>query len=322
MKKYYDIIKKSIKDKNLVPKAISLLLAIILWLYVSKENISDISIKFPITFSGLDDSYVISGISAKTAVAKISGHKDDIKGIDSRSIKLIVDLSTAEPGDYKKYPIEWHKIDFAGDYNVTINPKDVEILIEKKITRRVKVIPEFKLNAKDGAILGQATIVPEHIKIEGAASIINNIGAIHTENILVDDKSETFSRDVKIIKAHQDNVNYSISRVNITVPIINSKTDVIELPILIKNKKPGFNYLLIFDKVKVQIIKNPDENITQNSLSAYVDCSEIKFDDGDFTSKSKITAIGFVYVAAGTLKYESRILSSTPSTVEIVITKE
>ena len=322
MKKYYDI-KKAIKEKNLLPKAVSLLLAIILWGYVSKENISEVSIKSAVTFTGLDDNYVVSAVSAKIITAKISGHKDEIKGIGSRNIRLAVDLSNAEPGDYKKYPVECHKIDFSGNYEVVLHPANVEVLVEKKITRKVKVIPEFKGTAKSGFMLGHASIIPEYIKIDGPSSIINNIGIIYTENIIIDNKSETFSKDIKIRKVHEDNVNYNISRVNITVPVIDyAETEVIEVPILIKNKNRNFDYLLIFDTVKIIIIKNDSQELVANSLSAYIDCDEIKIDNEEFVSKSKITAIGFVHVIADSLKIGNRILSSTPAAVEIIITKK
>jgi len=323
MKKYYDKIKKIIKEKNLIPPIVSLLLAIILWFYVSIENISDISMKFPLTFKGLEENYVISSVSVKVVTAKISGHKDEIKNIGSNNIKLIVDLSAAEVGDYKTYPIECHKIDFTGNYQVVLDPENVEILVEKKVTRKVKVIPDFKGTAKDGFMLGQVKLFPEYVIIDGPSSIINNIGVIRTENIVIDGKNETFNRDIKILKVYEDNVNYSISRINITVPIIDySETEFIELPILLRNKKLGFNYLLIFDKVKIQILKKDEEFIATNSLSAYIDCDEIKIDNEEFVSKSKITAIGFVHVIADSLKIESMILSSAPVTAEIVVTKE
>jgi hypothetical protein len=323
MKKSYGTIMKVIKEKNLIPKVISLLLSLILWVHVVKEKMSEISVKFPITFNGLDDNYVISGISTKIATVKINGYKDEIKDINSRNIKLIVDLSSAEPGYYSTYPIECHKIDFTGNYEVSVDPEKVEILLEKKISRMVKVIPEFKGIVKDDLMIGRVKIIPEYIKIDGPLSIINNIGVIFTENISIDDKTETFKMDAKILKAHDDNVNYNTSRVNITVPVINhSETETVEVPVFMKNKRKGFNYLLIFDKVKIQIMKTDEENITEHSFFAYIDCDEIKIDNEEFALKSKITAMAFVYVIADTLKNESKILSSTPAGVEIVVTKE
>jgi hypothetical protein len=323
MKKHYDIIKKIIKDRNLIPKAVSLLLAIVLWLYVSKEKLKEISIKVPITFTGLEDNYIVSGISSKEATAKIRAHKDVIKDISSKNIKLTVDLTGAKSNDYKTFPIECHKIDYAGNYEVTSDPENVEILIEKKITREVKVVPDFKGTTKSGFMLGQVNISPEFIKIEGPSSIVNNIGVIHTENIIIDDKSAAFSSDIKIHKVYKDNINYSLSRVNVTVPVINySKTEFIELPVVMKNKKPGYNYLLISDKIKIQIIKNDNENIAENSFSSFIDCDEIKINNEEFITKSKITAIGFVHIIADTLKNKNRILSSAPVTVEIVVTSK
>jgi len=253
MKKYYDKIKKVIKKRNLTPKAVSLLLAIILWAYVSKE-----------------------------------------------------------------------KVNLAGNYNAGLEPENAKILVEKKITRKVKVVPEFKGTAKDGFIMsGQVKCIPEYITIDGPLSIINNIGVIYTESIDIDGQSETFSRDINIRKVHEDNVNYSISQVNITVPIIDySETAFITVPIVIKNERQGYNYLLISDKVEIQILKKDKEYIQTNSLSAYIDCNEINFDNEEFISQSKITAIGFVHVIADSLKIENIILSSIPVTAEIVVTKE
>ena len=322
MKKYYDI-KKIIKEKDLAPKVICLLLSAILCLYISKENISQISIKLPITFEGLEENYVVSGISTKIVTAKIRGDKDEIKGIGSRNIKLVVDLSTIEPGDYKTYPIECHKIDLIGNYQVTLEPENVEMLIEKKVTKKVPVIPGFAGTAKDGFMLGHTRVIPEYIKIDGPSSLINNIGVIRTEKITIDGRSETFVRDTGIIKENEDTVNYNISRVNVTVPIITfSETEIIEVPILIRNKKSGYNYKLSTDKVKVHTIKNSDENISENSLSVYIDCDEIKIYDEEFILERRKSAIGFVHVDGNTSENTNRIISSTPVSVEIVITKE
>ena len=72
-------------------------------------------------------------------------------------------------------------------------------------------------------MLDRVIIIPEYITIDGPASIINNIEVIHTENIVIDDKNEKFSRDIKILKVHEDNVNYDISRVNVTAEIVETK---------------------------------------------------------------------------------------------------
>ena len=118
-------------------------------------------------------------------------------------------------------------------------------------------------------------------------------------------------------------VTKDVAKEKKTDPVINySETEIIELPIAMKNKKIDLNYTLESDKVKIKIIKVDDEDIAANSLSAYIDCDEINIDEEEFVSKSKITVVGFVHVIADSLKIESRILSSTPAAVEIVVTKE
>jgi len=328
MKRYIQILGKFIEDKNLVPKLGSILLAVILWAYISTGKSGDVRFKLPLTYAGLEENYVVSKASHKFVVVEVQGNKDDLKNISSKNIKLVVDLSTAEKDEYKPYKIQYQKIDFTDDFKIELYPEDVKILIEKKIERNVRIVPRYSGSAEKGFKAGRIRLNPEYVKISGPASVVNSIGVVYTEEIPVDDKNSAFRQDIRIEKVNEDSVEYSLSKVNAIVPILNFsmfnsvETASVEIPVTLRNKKKGYKYSLTTDKVKVNVILPENKSSSERFFSAYVDADEIEIDNDAFIKKNKIEVMGFVHVVGDTSETDSGILSATPDSIEIVVTKE
>lgn len=328
MKRYIEIIVQFAENRNLVPKLGSILLAVILWAYISTGKSGDVKFKLPVTYTGLEEDYVVSKVSHKVVVVEVQGNKDDLKNISSKNIKLVVDLSTGEKDEYKPYKIQYQKIDFTDDFKVELYPEDVKILIEKKLERNVKIVPRYNGSAGKGFKAGRIRVNPEYVKISGPASVINSIGAVYTEEIPVDDRNSSFRQDIKIEKVNEDSIQYSLSKVNAIVPILNislfNSVEVtsFEIPVVLRNKKKGYNYIVTAGKVKVNVMLPDNKDFSEKSFSAYVDADEIEIDSDEFIKKSRIEVMGFVHVVGDTSETDSGIMSTVPDSVEIVVTKE
>lgn len=323
MKHYIVIIKKIIENRNLVPKFCSILLAVILWAYISSAKSGDVKFKLPVAFTGLQENYVVSKISSKVVTVEILGEKDELKNVSSKSIKLVVDLSGAEPGVQKFYPVQYQKIDLNDDLKVDLSPDELKILVEKKVVRTVKVIPRYRGNAEKGFMVGKIRCNPEFVKITGPGSVISNMGAVFTDAIPVDDKNATFRQDVRIEKVNEEGVEYSIYKVNATVPVLNySGVISYDIPVGIRNKKKGYNYTINSDKVKINVMLSENKNITERSFSAYIDAEEIEIDSDELAGKGKIEVKGYVHADGDSPEIDSAILSASPDRIEIVVTKE
>ncbi len=323
MKKYIEIIVRIIKNRNLVPKLASILLAVILWAYISSAKSGEVKFKLPVNFSGLEENYIVSKISHKYVVVEITGNKDDLKNINSKNIKLQVDLANAEADDYKSYKITYQKIDFTDDFKVELYPEEVKILIEKKVTRNVRVIPRFSGQTGKGFMIGKIRVNPEYIKVTGSVSVIKNISSVYTERISVDERNTSFRQDVKIEKVNEEDIEYSLAKVNAIVPVVNfSEKTTLEIPVIMRNKKKGYKYLFNADKVKISIIIPDNKDISEDSFSAYIDGDEIEVNNEEFIKKSRVEVVANVYVRGDSSEIENLILSTTPDSVEIVVTKE
>ena len=323
MKRYIEILLEIIKKRNLLPKLGSIILAVILWAYISSGKSGDVKFKLPVTFTGLDENLVVSKISHKVVVVEVQGSIDDLKNVSSKNIKLTVDLSNAVPGDYKPYAIQYQKIDLTDDFKIELQPEELKIFIEKKTVRNVRIIPRYSGHTEKGFMTGKISVNPEYVKITGAGSIINNIGAIYTEVIPVDKKNLTFRQDVKIEKVNEEELLYNLSKVSVTVPILNySEITSLEIPVVVKNNKKGLKYKLNYDRIKINVIPPENKLMNEHSFSAYVDADEIEIDNDELLRKNKIEVIGFVHVIGDSTETDNGILSSTPDRVEIVVTKE
>jgi len=323
MKRYIEIILKIVEDKNLVPKLGSIILAVILWAYISSAKSGDVKFKLPVTITGIEDNYVVSKLSQKVIVVEVMGNKDDLKNISSKNIKLLVDVSNSEPGEYQTYKIQYQKIDFTDDFNVELSPEEIKVLIEKKVSRNVKIIPKSDGFTAKGFMVGKIRVSPEYVKISGPESVVNSMGAVYTEEISVEDKNAPFRQDIKIAKVNEEVVEFNISKVNAVVTILNySEIVTFEIPVAIINKKKGYRYFFNSDKVKINLIVPENKNITERSFTAFIDAGEIEIDNDEFIKKSRIEVMGLISVNGDSSEADNAILSSTPDSVEIVVTKE
>ncbi len=323
MKRYIEILSRIIENRNLVPKLGSILLAVILWAYISSAKSGDVRFKLPLTFTGLNENFVVSKISHKAAVVEVQGNKDDLKSISSKNVKLLVDLSSAEPGEYKTYKIQYQKIDFTDDFQVEISPEEVKILLERKTERNVKIVPRYTGDTAKGFMAGKIRVNPEYVKISGPESVIHKIGVVYTDEISVDDKNAPFRQDVKIEKLNEEGLEYSLSKVVAAVPVINNTAvTVFEIPVSIRNKSRNYKYIYDTVKVKINVLVSENKNLTDRSFSAYIDADDIEIDNDELQKKGKIEVKSFLHINGDSPEADNSILSTVPDSVEIVVTKE
>jgi YbbR domain-containing protein len=323
MKRYIDLIVKFIKKNKFVPKLASILLAVILWGYISSSKKGEIVFKSQVAFKGLEENFIVSKISHKNIAVEIRGRKDDLKNVNSRNIKLSVDLSTAEPGNFQTYRIQYQKIDLQDDFDIILDPPDVKIFVERKISRNVRIVPRFSGKTEKGFMIGRIRVNPEYVKITGPGSVINNLGVIYTDKIPVDDRNLTYRQDIKIEKVNEEVLEYNMSKVNVTVPVLaNLEIASFEIPLIIKNKKKGIHYQINIDKVKIQVILPQNKKTDERSFTAYIDAGEIDFNYEEFLLKRRVEVMGFVHVNSESSEDDNSILTTSPDSVEIIVTKE
>jgi len=308
--------------KNLIPKLVSIILAVILWGYLTSSESGDVKFKLPLTYKNLDQALAVSRLSNKYIMVRITGRKDDLKNVNSKNLKVYIDLSSARIGEFNSFRIKVEKTDLPEGLDVSVNPEEVKLFVEKKVFRNIMIKPRYSGDPDKGFILGKIKVKPEYVRIAGSASLIANIDVINTEYIFLNNRNVTFQTPVKLEKINEDEIDYSISEADVTVPLI-SAADIasIELPVSVKNRIKGFVYDTAVDRVNVSVVLPRNRSIESLNLVAFIDASEIPVMSNDAAVAGSYEKEAVVHVRNGALE-DDDVLSVNPEMIKVFIKRE
>lgn len=323
MNRYLETIRNLIREKNIIPKLLSIILAVGFWAYISSIETGSLRFKVPVTYINLDPGLSVSKISAKHIVVDIRGSREELKNVSVRNLKLFIDLANAEPGVSSTYRVQDQKGEIPEGFKVEYEPEKISVTVEKKIFKNVRVIPKYSGSVQKGFVVGRLRSNPEYVRISGPADIISKITAVYTENISIDDRKSTVKEVVKIEKLDDYELELEVQKVSVIVPVLaNTGIQQVDVPLIIKNHKKGFSYSLSAGSVRLNFVSSngniPDEKL----FSAYIDALEIDFSDTDFAGRQSITKTADVQVKGIDEDDDNGIIQVTPLTVNVQITKE
>jgi len=323
MKSYLDKFFAFSKRKNLVPKLTSIILAVILWAYITNTRSGDLRFNIPVDFRSVDDSLVVSRVSQKSAVVRVSGRKDDLKNVNARNIVLFVDLSKAVSGEYSDYKVEYTRNEVPEGIDIRVFPEEVKVFVEKIAEKEVKIIPKFSGTPASGFHAGKVMVVPETVTLRGAQSLLSGVDILYTADISIEGKRELIKADVAIERLNAEGVEYSRSSVDVTIPVI-SYSDIteIEIPVILQKVKKGFKYIVKTKSVKVHIIMNGIKKGIDYPLSAVIDVSLLKINEDELDRKGRIEQEAEIVVQGLIPDIEDRIISITPDFAVVEVTRD
>lgn len=282
-------IKKAITN-NLSLKIFAFLLSVSLWLYVyfvygaginktSSFQIQTTNIPQDLSVS-LSDKYIDVTFRAPMRII------DQVE----KNMRVVIDLSNIGPGTFKRkielsYPKEVEIIQ--------IIPEEIEITVEKIVSKEFKIRGVIKGVIPSGNALGIPEITPSITTIQGTESVINTIKDVIIE-INVDDVSSDIYGSSEVIVIGKDNkpiegITISNRIVNFHLPILSSNiTKVVPvLPTFIGNARFAITEVVVSPEI-VKIIGNGEFVGKVNSLETEAINVEGLAKDSTFHVKLKI----------------------------------
>lgn len=219
-------VKRTKENSTILPKILSVLAAILLWLYVFQAVEYEKELKnIPVTFENFDSSLgldIVSGYE-NTIDVTISGTKSIINAIGADDIRASVDLS--EVNQIGSYDLEIN-LQIQGSANIQSQSiSQISLYVDKIIEKQIKVEPFVNYNIQNPYSLGEISVSPEYVTVRGPETDIVNIekalissdlgtveNSIHSNSsiILVD-------KNNKEIDARFINIQPSVGQLNIDV---------------------------------------------------------------------------------------------------------
>lgn len=237
---------KGFFSKDSVLKVISLIVAILLWVYIIivvdpsvDITVRDIPIKY-VNQNALSDQGLCLINNGKAMVElKVRGSRKKIANIDNRNIYATVDLSNiSKPGTFSlpisiSIPYEYSEI-------VSKKPYNADVIIDRVTERTATVDVVASGSVANGYIAGAVTLNIGDVTLRGAAGVLDEIGGIavnlkygernadisDTEKLYFTDRSgnviESDSEIYSMVKVYTEGTE--ISEVEVSCPVYKLKT--------------------------------------------------------------------------------------------------
>jgi len=211
--------------KNIGLKLVSLLLACILWWYVSlsrREPVHERVISATLSLVGVPPSLVITTPDIRSNVSvRVRGRKSDLRTLASQTLEASADLSSINKAGEVEITIRSQHINVPEDIEViSITPNKIRFRLEPLRQRAVPIRPYLDGTVPSGFIVGQATAMPELALCSGPASQLVKLSEVTTERIIMTGRTGTFVQNVTVISDSPLVRVMSPLTTQVTVPVL------------------------------------------------------------------------------------------------------
>ncbi len=265
-----------IRNKNLIPKVVCLLLSFMLWSYLSFTSMGEIKFRILLDYSRLPGKYSLLDKPRKYVIAKLEGKKEHLRNVNIKNIRAFVDFEKPALDSTVKYRIRIIKNEIPEGIRIKLDNKYIELTVEKKIQKMVRVIPNIKGDVTEGFVVGKTTIKPDAVRVVGPESRLKDLEFVYTEAISVSGLSANTVREVPLKMENLKNIKVSETNFRINIPIIEyGNLYSVNAPILFRNILPSYDYKLNVSNVKIYY-KSPGKiKVSEYDIDTSVDVSRI-----------------------------------------------
>lgn len=202
--------------ENIPLKAAALIIAVILWLFVTSKGLTEASFDVPVDFVNIPQGLDIVRYDVKSVNIVIKGYERFIKNIKQGDIRINVDVSRAKKGE-TQLQIREEDIRLPNTVSVVrIDPSSVRVILEEKVTKKVPVKPVITGRPDKGYLVSSVKTIPEEIKIEGVTSELKRINFLNTEPVDISGLRDNLAQEVSLdlagkkIKPEKDKIEIII----------------------------------------------------------------------------------------------------------------
>jgi YbbR domain-containing protein len=175
---------------NLGLKFLSIVLAVTVFLVVNTDKDREITAHVGVAYKLPDDRVLVSERIDEVRVT-VKGPWRRLRKFDEREVERInLDLQHQTNGEV---PITTDMIHLPSGLTVTsITPRYVHLSFDKRIDKLVEVTPTITGRPQHGYVMAEAKPTPATVKLRGGQSMLAAITAVHTREISLEGRTDSF----------------------------------------------------------------------------------------------------------------------------------
>lgn len=222
--------RKNALTKHLL-KIISILCSAIIWFYVLSSEPYEIEKKFKVDFILPIGTAISSNEIPSEVLVNLKGPRMIMKDISTQNEKILINLTDYLYQFNRPFKVLVNQKDIHVPFGidvVKITPSQFNIILDKKIIKKVSIKPTFMGEIKDGYRLLNYHIQPKEVLIEGPKEVMRKTWNVYTSIINLEElmgmgKTQIgiTSKDsrVRILESSQVDFHYEIrpKKANITI---------------------------------------------------------------------------------------------------------
>lgn len=191
--------------KNLGLKLTSLLLALVVWAYVSAPRRGvpiERALSASVSLVGMPAGYIITTPTSvpDKVTLRLRGRKPDLDALTSRNLEATVDLSWLQQSGEASITLRAQAFNVPPEVEVvSIDPNKFRFRVDELRQRPVRIRPFLLGDVADGHIVGQVAVNPDRALVSGPAAQIAAMEEIGTERIILTGRTATFVQNVAVV---------------------------------------------------------------------------------------------------------------------------
>lgn len=166
---------------NLAPKIISILFALVLWIYVigtinprTTENFPNVPVKLLNLEELAEQKLVLVGDEDFKVRVKVTGRRDEVSKISTAQIQVKADLRGATLGS-NSIPLE---VTVPNNIEVDVSPRFIRVELEEVIRKQKNVKVVITGTPKENFSVGKPQYKPNIVWVEGPESYVNSVESV------------------------------------------------------------------------------------------------------------------------------------------------
>lgn len=165
-----------IKGQKILLQISALLLAILLWVYVTNDEnpIKERVLSVPLEQSGLADIYTVEGLPA-TVTLRCQATADKLSMVDGRNFEALVDLSAVKEGNQT---VAVKTTAPNGIQIIQVTPSWVDVTVDTLVEREIPVVVTVTGAVGSGFTALDPVVHPTTVKAKGPKQIVDELKQI------------------------------------------------------------------------------------------------------------------------------------------------
>ncbi len=181
-------------ERNWPAKILSLFAAVLLFLFYRASSLEERFITVPLDLI-INEGYAVASNVPSTVKVTLRGSEENVFMILEDDIEIYADFSAHNSEGQFREVLKFRKTGSAEKVEpleVRIEPDEITVELERKISRFVKIQPQLSGYPEKGWELDQYLLSDENIIIEGPRSHIEQLDFVPTEDISLEGKNQDF----------------------------------------------------------------------------------------------------------------------------------